>query len=48
MLDLSTQGEDFLFTHEMAQLVRDLWETPQIRQVYERQSEFYLNDSAAW
>jgi len=45
---LSDQGEDFLFNQEIATGMRHLWNTPQIRHVYERQSEFQFYDSAAW
>ena len=45
---MSPGGEDFFFTPDVARMIKELWNTPQIRQIYERQSEFQLDDSAAW
>jgi len=46
--DLEYLGEAFFFNPEVARMIKELWRTTQIREVYRRQSEFQLPDSAAW
>ena len=40
--------DDHTFNMELANAIRDLWETPEIQLMYERRSEIQLLDSAKW
>ena len=40
--------DDHPFNMELANVIRDLWETPKIQLMYERRSEIQLLDSAKW
>ena len=46
VMALSTQGDDFVFTPEIAKLIKELWAHKAVRATFDRSSELQLNDSA--
>lgn len=47
ILSLSSQGEDFVFTPEIAKVIKQLWQHPAVAACHDRASELQLNDSAS-
>jgi len=48
ILGLSSQGEDFVFTPEIAKVIKELWGNKSIRACFDRSNELQLNDSAKY
>eukprot|EP00732_Lithocolla_globosa_P004636 Lithocolla_globosa_v1_NODE_4378_length_1450_cov_119.556272.p1 type:complete len:356 gc:universal NODE_4378_length_1450_cov_119.556272:1284-217(-) len=48
ILGLSSQGEDFVFTSDIAKNIKELWNNPAILATFDRSSELQLNDSAKY
>lgn len=48
ILGLSSQGEDFVFTPEIARVIKELWANKSVLACFERSSELQLNDSAKY
>lgn len=48
ILGLSSQGEDFVFTPEIARVIKELWANKNVIACFERSSELQLNDSAKY
>jgi hypothetical protein len=46
VLGLSAQGDEFVFTPEVAKLVKELWAHPAVLATFARANEMQLNDSA--
>jgi len=48
ILGLSSQGEDFVFTPEIAKVIKELWGNKSVQACFDRSSELQLNDSAKY
>jgi len=46
ILNLASQGDDFVFTQETGKLIKELWQHPAVQATFARSNELQLNDSA--